>query len=146
MDNIEPQVDPEIEDALAEMRRDGSLIREKSRLMVETWLERIYPRMVSTETPTSTLVEIGKTLIELGDLKPKKDLAVAATGPAFSITIQLPDTNGGKPITITSTTTPENAEYTEVETLDDLPPAPVNFNLPSFALNSDLTSLPPQED
>lgn len=142
--------DPEIEAALLEMQRDGTLIREKSRLLVETWLDKIYPRMVSTETSSATLIEIGKVLIELGDLKPKKDLATGPVGPSFSITIQLPD--NPTPITIRSDQVSEEAEYTEVSNpvAEELATTgEMNFNLPSFPLNSDLyggTSAEPQED
>lgn len=140
--------DPEIEAALEEFRRDGTMIREQARLLVEAWLTKVYPHIVSPNTSAGSLIEFGKVLIDLGDLKPKKDLQPANTGPAFSITIQIPDGNNIKPVTITASPV-EDAEYTEPETPAVLADTtPTNFNLPSFALNSDLFSgfTPPTED
>lgn len=132
--------DYEIQQVLDVYRRDGSMIREKAKVLVEEWLDKVYPRMMDPELPTSALMEIGKTLIELGDLKPKKDLATQNTGPGFSITINIPQSDGKPPITIEGTAQPSytSDEDDTDETQEILPAPPVNFNTPAMDFNMDL--------
>jgi len=135
--------DYQLEEVLETYRRDGSMIREKSRVLVEEWLDRVYPRMVDPDIPTSALMEIGKTLIELGDLKPKKDITPTQTGPGFSITINIPQSDGKPPITIEGTATPvAPVGSDDDDTVEELPAPPTgetNFNTPDFQFNHDLT-------
>jgi hypothetical protein len=76
--------------ALDVYRKDGTLLREKARMLAETWVDQIYPRLVDPDTPTPQLLDIGKELFKLGDLLPKTNAPTGPTGPAFSITINVP--------------------------------------------------------
>lgn len=96
------QRDAELEALLAEFRRDGSLIREKARLLTEDGLEELYRRMQTGDTPTSVFLDIMKYLAEVGDLKPKQS-NTPQQGPAFSITINIPGTDTTPPITLDAT-------------------------------------------
>lgn len=144
----EPISDYDLNQVLEQKRRDGSLIRDKARMMSEAWLDRVYPRMVDPDIPTSALMEIGKTLIELGDLKPKKDIGPVQSGPGFSITINIPQPGNNPPITLTGTTldiTPDAPVSSEPDDTEDLLPAlagpvPTNFNTLDFQFNHDLSA------
>ena len=113
-----PDSDYNMDEVLNTYRLDGSMLRSKSRVLLEDWIERIYPRMQDDTTPTSTLLDIGKTLIELGDMKPKTNSQPVQQGPGFSITINIPQAEGKQPITIEGTALPvESVEEQEVEAL-----------------------------
>lgn len=93
--------DYKLAEVLETYRKDGSLIREKARVLLEDWFDRIYPRLADPDTPTSTLIDISKILVEVGDMKPKAT-STAPQGPGFSITINIPQPDGRPPITVTS--------------------------------------------
>lgn len=139
--------DYKLQEVLETYRRDGSLIREKSRVLVETWLDQIYPRLVDPDMPTSGLIEIGKTLIELGDLKPKNAVQANTSGPGFSIVIQLP--HAGAPITVIDSTAVavKNPEE-QLEASDELSAMPehIGIKVPDFDLNDDLMGPQLEED
>ena len=146
MSNLTTDSDYELEKVLQSYRIDGSMIRGKSRALVEVWLDRLYPRMVDPNISTSGLLEVGKVLIELGDLKPKRDLLPTQTGPNFSISINIPQANGAAPIVITGHATDvEDADYSEEDSLKDpdslntARPSALDY-LPSLESNSDLTA------
>jgi len=113
MSNIDTDYD--LDEVLGTYRLDGSMLRSKSRVLLEDWIERIYPRLQDQTTPTSTLLDIGKVLIELGDMKPKTNTQPQNTGPGFSITINIPQPNGNPPITIEGTA----VSTTEIEDVDE---------------------------
>lgn len=126
---------------LGTYRKDGSLIREKARVLVEDWLDRIYPRMQDPDTPTSSLLAIGETLIKLGDMAPKAGTGAPA-GPAFSITINIPQGDGKDAITITGTaqhTGEPEAPMLDITDFNPLPPKPQWIPVPDFNLNAELS-------
>lgn len=134
-------------DILEVYRKDGSMIREKSRVLVEVWLDKIYPRLVDPDLPTSGLLEIGKALIELGDLKPKNSALQQVTGPGFSITINIPQSGAEQPViegTAEVVTKPKKSKAKvrndAAEELDALPPMPdhIGIKVPDFELTDDL--------
>jgi len=128
--------DYDLQKVMDTYRRDGSLIREKARVLVEKWLDQVYPRMISDETPTSVLLDMGKALMELGDLKPKNQPVLQQQGAGFSITINVPSPNGGKPVVIEGTMTPQPPPL-EVD-FDALPPAPAWLTHDSRTPNAEL--------
>lgn len=131
-------------DVLEVYRKDGSMIREKSRVLVEVWLDKIYPRLVDPDLPTSGLLEIGKALVELGDLKPKNTTLQQTTGPGFSITINIPQS--GQTIDVIEGTSEvvtkprKSKAKVRIEELDALPPMPdhIGIKVPDFELTDDL--------
>ena len=137
--------DYELEKVLDTYRRDGSMIREKSRVMTEEGLEPLYRRMVDPDIPTSALLEIMKFLSELGDLKPKKELAQTNQGPAFSITINIPQSDGKPPITIEGTASPVTSDPDDTDANEDmvaaLPERTTQFTAPGFDLDTDLAGV-----
>lgn len=135
-----PDTDYNLPDLLGTYRKDGSLIREKARVLVEDWLDRIYPRMQDPETPTSTLLAIGESLIRLGDLAPKQGAQGAPAGAGFSITINIPQQNG-ESITITGRAAEEPAAQPMLDITDfnPLPPKPQWIPVPDFNLNAELS-------
>ena len=134
--------DYQLDEVLQAYRLDGSMIRGKSRALVEVWLDKLYPRMVDPNISTSGLLEVGKVLIELGDLKPKRDALPANVGPNFSISINIPQANGGEPIVITGHAVDvEEGEYLEDSSgLGDAPSFNSFDSFPSLESNSDLTA------
>lgn len=132
--------DYNMDEVLGTYRLDGSMLRSKSRVLLEDWIERIYPRMQDDTTPTSTLLDIGKTLIELGDMKPKTNAQPVQQGPGFSITINIPQAEGKPPITIEGTALPvESVEEQEVEAfLEDAAEETLSaIPVPDFDLEED---------
>lgn len=93
--------DYSLPEVLDTYRKDGSLIREKARVLAETWLDQIYPRLVDQDTPTPQLLDIGKELFKLGDLLPKVNAPTGPSGPAFSISINIGE-DASKTVTVTS--------------------------------------------
>lgn len=135
-----PDSDYNMDEVLGTYRLDGSMLRSKSRVLLEDWIERIYPRMQDDTTPTSTLLDIGKTLIELGDMKPKTNSQPVQQGPGFSITINIPQAEGKPPITIEGTALPvESVEEQEVEAfLEDAAEETLSaIPVPDFDLEED---------
>lgn len=112
--------DYDLREVLDTFRRDGSMIQGKARVLLEEWLEKLYPRMCDPEVSTGTLLDIGKLLMELGDMKPKNNVQ-AQQGPAFSISISIPQSGGKPPITIEGTST-DSAYSSEFDALGE-PPA-----------------------
>lgn len=132
-----PDSDYNMDEVLNTYRLDGSMLRSKSRVLLEDWIERIYPRMQDDTTPTSTLLDIGKTLIELGDMKPKTSAQSVATGPTMTITINIPQSEGKKPIVIEGVSQVIDSAEDEGDAF--LPEPPAGISIPDFELNSDLT-------
>ena len=108
---------------ILEAQLDGSMQRRKARMLVDVWLDKVYGRIMDGDTKTPDLLDAGKALIELGDLKPKQ--TPQQTGTGFSITINLP---GGDTATISqeATTDAIDAPFVIIPTdpLADLPEAP----------------------
>jgi hypothetical protein len=94
-----PASDYVLEEVLEAMRKDGSLIREKARVLTEDGLERLYRRMCDNDLPHGVLLDIMKYLAEIGDLKPKTLKDPSNAGPGFSITINIPQQNS-EPVTL----------------------------------------------
>lgn len=132
MSNIDTDYD--MDEVLATYRLDGSMLRSKSRVLLEDWIERIYPRLQDQTTPTSTLLDIGKVLIELGDMKPKTNAQPVATGPGFSITINIPQSNGAEPIVIEGVASPVDSAEDEGDALLDQKPG---IALPDFNVEAE---------
>jgi hypothetical protein len=93
------------------------------------------------------LLEIGKALIELGDLKPKNTATQQVTGPGFSITINIPQsgmTNNVIEGTAEVVTKPKKSKAKvrsdASDELDALPPMPdhIGIKVPDFELTDDL--------
>lgn len=109
--------------SVLEAQLDGSLQRRKARMLVDVWLDKVYGRIMDVDTKTTDLLDAGKALIELGDLKPKQVQPQQGTG--FSITINLPS---GDTATISqeATTDAIDAPFVVIpsDPLADLPDAP----------------------
>ena len=151
MDNPITQTDDhyDIDTELERRRMDGSLIRMKARMLLEAeGLPAVFRMLKDGEVPGSLKLEANKFLMKLGDLEPKAAQQVA-TGPGFSININLGDTNESKTISVaaaTITTDSSDDEVVEgelVETIlssvEDLPPSPNGpFRIPDFSFDDDL--------
>jgi hypothetical protein len=109
--------------SVLEAQLDGSLQRRKARMLVDVWLDKVYGRIMDVDTKTTDLLDAGKALIDLGDLKPKQVQPQQGTG--FSITINLP---GGDTATISQEATTDTIDAPFViipsDPLADLPDAP----------------------
>lgn len=122
--------DPELEDLLAQHRADGSLVRQKARMLVEQEVLTSYFEILSDPTaPASVKLEAGKQLIALSDLSPKQ--AQGPVGPGMSIQFILP--GQAEPLTI-------SGRATLVEPTED-PLSPASLAT-ARALNADLAGDP----
>lgn len=127
--------DYELREVLDTYRRDGSMIQGKSRVLLEELLEKLYPHMCNPEASAGTILDIGKFLMELGDMKPKA-AAQQQSGPGFSITISIPQADGKPPITIEGVASPSSSS--EFDELEGSPPRTA-LTIPLADLNRDLT-------
>ncbi len=115
--------DYELKKVLETYRRDGSMIREKARVLTEEGLDNLYARLTADELPTSVFLDLMKFLAEIGDLKPKQSNTPVNPGAGFSITINIPQTDGKPPITLeaTSTAVPDDEDVMGVMSLGEVP-------------------------
>jgi hypothetical protein len=134
-----PDRDYDFDEVMETYRKDGSLLRAKSRIILEErFLPEAYRRLGDEAAPTSAVVEIAKVLVDIGDVKPKQNTP-PTQGPGFSITINLPGSDN-PPITISSPAhhviegeaTPVEDEIPGENPAQLLPPEPVNFNTPAM--------------
>ena len=119
--------------ALDVYRKDGTLLREKARMLAETWVDQIYPRLIDPDTPTPQLLDIGKALFTLGDLNPKNNAPTGPAGPAFSISINIPNAPA-QTITISDvseTDTIEGEYQVTLPPVEETPPEDVQEEIPN---------------
>lgn len=97
-----PDKDYDVDDVMEIWRRDGSLLREKARILLEAeGMPKIFLKLQDSELPHSVFIDLVKVLVELGDMKPKQNTQnVAQTGPQFSISITIPSIGGNPPVVI----------------------------------------------
>lgn len=79
---------------LSTYRRDGTMIKDKARVLLENWLDRAYGRMCDPDMPSSVLLDYGKILMQLADAGPKANSAPEKPGGGFSISINIPTATG----------------------------------------------------
>lgn len=113
--------DYQLNDVLETYRLDGSLIRQKARVLTEAGLDRAYAILMDPDTPRSVFIDLMKYLMTLGDMVPKQT-AQPQQGPAFSIQINIPGQS--QPMVIDATpvaaaTNPIDADPTELPPLPD---------------------------
>lgn len=129
-----------LQDILDSYSLDEVKIRGKARALLDDRMDEVYRRLSDQDIPTSAFMEIMKFLSEIGDMKPKKDIAPANPGAGFSITINIPQADGKPPVTIEGRSTPIRSELDdEDEELPTLSDGPMNFNTLDFRFNHDLT-------
>lgn len=78
----------QIAEKRAELQHNGVTFRIQSAYMAEDLAKDVYKLAKSNESTFLQKLEAFRTFTKLADLEPKAN-AVASTGPAFSITIQL---------------------------------------------------------
>lgn len=131
--------DYDLDKVLNTFRLDGSMNKMKARVLHEQLLEKIYPRLMDSQIPTSTLIEIAKHLAEVGDLRPKTSSQPVQQGPGFSISIVIPQSDGKEPIVIDAKATevePEDDEEESVEAIEHLSDGVMPIPVPDFDLSS----------
>ena len=86
----------------AEYEKSGFTFKMKARLLTEDVFDQAYKFAKSTETSLLQKLEFVKVGAKLADMEPK-NTAQAASGPAFSITINLADQTKPKAIDLNET-------------------------------------------
>jgi len=76
-----------------ELTESGFSFAAKSRVLAEDLLPMAYKMAKDIDVPAPVRAKMIENLVEWGDLKPKKDLALAQVGSGFSITINIPDSS-----------------------------------------------------
>ena len=139
----------DIDAELERRRADGSLIKMKARMLLETeGLPAVFGMLKSEKVPEALKLEANKFLMKLGDLEPKQSQQVA-TGPGFSITINLGESNEPKTVSVAPASIAEVSSDDEVvegelvetilSSVEELPPAPTQFKIPDFSFADDLS-------
>ncbi len=109
-----PQFQRYVDSYCAELRDNGFSFEAKARVLAEGSLPMLYHMAHDNDTPAAVRRQIVADLVEWGKLKPK-NTDLAAAGPGFSITINIPSTPGNDQKTVvieaeTPKITLENAE------------------------------------
>jgi hypothetical protein len=91
----------------AEYEKSGFTFKVKAKVLTEDVFEQAYKFAKSTETSLLQKLEFIKVGAKLADMEPK-NTAQVATGPAFSITINLADKAKPKTIDINEISSPPN--------------------------------------
>jgi hypothetical protein len=87
LDNLAHEYVPDVD--LAAKRASGELAKLKARVIVEDKaLPAMYKAFDDGECSYKDMVEMTRTLMELGDMKPKQQQVQA--GPGFSVNINIP--------------------------------------------------------
>lgn len=87
----------------AEFERNGMTFRLKAGLMAEEMMSQMFKQAVSVDSSIMQKLSVFNSLVDVAGLKPDKKLeaAGAVSAPKFSITINIPQVQGGPtPITI----------------------------------------------
>jgi len=124
----------DVQQEIARQRADGALLSQKAGLLLESFsLPRLYTHLQDQDLSLPGILEISKFLKSLWEVEVKKKQAQVASGPAMSITINLPGSAPGDAQIINIT--PADPE------IPGTPPTLSNnptFNNLKFAFNSDL--------
>lgn len=135
----------EAEQVLMRSRLDGSLVKDKARILVDLYVvDRLADEV--RDRKNANWLEHARMLIRLGDMEPKSNQAVQGAGTGFSVNIVIPQ--GGQapgahnplpaaevPTTLTLDVTPTLiASNPDTE----LPPKPEGFKMQDFQLTRDL--------
>lgn len=144
------ETDYELRDELEVKRKDGSLIRDKCRMLVEdVIIPQAFYALTDPEASHATKLDYARQIIDIADVKPKPN--VQPPGAGFAVNIVIPE-HGAKP---TLNVTPATIDGVAIEraaphTLEPDPlaaqpaAAPVPFKVPDFvtgrfpALDDDL--------
>lgn len=104
-----------------ELKDNGFSFAAKCKVLAEDLLPNAYHMTKDPDVPAAVRAKLLENLVEWADLKPKKDVQVAA-GPGFSITINLP-------------TDPKKVEKTEefVEIIENTAEKPKKVPVLAFA-------------
>jgi len=94
-----PQYQRYLEAYTTELRENGFSFAAKSRVLAEDLLPVAYHMAKDPDVPAATRAKMIENLVDWGDLKPKNNLN-QASGPGFSITINLPSTANSAPKTL----------------------------------------------
>ena len=94
-----PQYKRYLEAYTTELRENGFSFAAKSRVLAEDLLPTAYHMAKDPDVPAATRAKMIENLVDWGDLKPKNSLN-QASGPGFSITINLPSTPTSAPKTL----------------------------------------------
>ena len=79
----------EVSRVRAQLEKDGRMAQNKARLMALDILEQCYVIAMNEDTKLDDKLEALRVIAKLADMEPKANQKTA-TGPAFSITLNLP--------------------------------------------------------
>jgi hypothetical protein len=123
---------------------DPGVLRTQARVVLsEAFLPEAYRRLKDPDVTTTSVVEIAKVLVDLGDMKPKQPTTPTQSGPIASIQIVFPSPAGEPPQVLEATATPADQAGPPLEDGSSEPSGtgeapPVNFNGPGMDFNIDL--------
>lgn len=107
-----PQFQRYVDMYVKELKDSGFSFSAKARVLAEDLLPTLYHMAKDVDVPAAVRRQAITDIVEWAELKPKTN-AVAASGPGFSITINLPSTaNSPQQTLILEAETPEIAEKT----------------------------------
>lgn len=87
----DPQFKQYVDAYAKELTESGFSFAAKSRILAEDLLPMAYKMAKDGDVPAPVRAKMIENLVEWGDLKPRKDVALGQVGSGFSITINIPD-------------------------------------------------------
>ena len=108
-----PQFQRYVDMYVKELKDSGFSFSAKARVLAEDLLPTLYHMAKDMDTPAAVRRQAITDIVEWAELKPKTN-AVAASGPGFSITINLPSMGNAAPQTLIL-----DAKATEIEPKTD---------------------------
>lgn len=106
-----PQFQRYVDMYVKELKDTGFSFSAKARVLAEDLLPTLYHMAKDIEVPAAVRRQAITDIVEWAELKPKTN-AVAASGPGFSITINLPSTgNSPKQTLVLEAETPEIVDF-----------------------------------
>lgn len=109
-----PQFQRYVDMYVKELKDTGFSFSAKARVLAEDLLPTLYHMAKDLEVPAAVRRQAITDIVEWAELKPKTN-AVAATGPGFSITINLPSTpNSPQQTLVLEAETPEIVEKPQI--------------------------------
>jgi hypothetical protein len=88
-----PQFKQYVDAYAKELTESGFSFAAKSRVLAEDLLPMAYKMAKDGDVPAPVRAKMIENLVEWGDLKPRKDVALGQVGSGFSITINIPDSS-----------------------------------------------------
>lgn len=101
----------QVKAAIAEREKSGKNFRTKAAVMAEKLMDDMFRSALGVEVPVKDKAAALQVLTRVGELEPRREVDAAASGPAFSISISVPQISvAEEAVSVKITKSAEDAE------------------------------------